>query len=82
MSFFGPKVVSYGEIFSRNICPNILPTNISPPHDFGNMESVFTVQNFLFLVFMVGSEGVSIRGDRGKKEREQFFTRRTTHLVD
>ena len=60
-----PEAVSYGEIFSRNICPKFLPTNISPPHDF-------TVQKFLFLVFMAGSEGVSIRGDRGKKEREHF----------
>ena len=60
------KAVSYGEIFSRNICPNVLPTNISPPPDLGNMESVYGSEIF-FLVFMAGSEGVSIRGRPGEQ---------------
>ena len=32
-----------------------------------------TVQIFIFLVLMAGSEGVSIRGDRGKKEIREHF---------
>ena len=42
------KAVSYGEIFSRNICPKFLLTDICPPHDLGNMESVLRFRNFNF----------------------------------
>ena len=61
------EAVSYGEIFSRNICPKFLPANISPPHELGNMESVLRFRFFFLLVFITGSESVSIRGDRGKR---------------
>ena len=66
------KAVSYGEIFSRNICPKFLPTNISPPHDLGNMEIVLRFRNLYFWVSWRGSKACRSGVTGGRKKGNNF----------